>query len=130
MTTHLCSRCGSVHDNQVGSCTHDKLIRLSRLDTAHPTFNSFAAWSSFASLVPPLLDDNAQLRQACAKWQEIFESYPHDAQQALRELRGRLVAMTAARDRACSMLDDAVQLRDDAEQWFPLIAEMRKVGAK
>lgn len=29
---------------------------------------------------------------------------------------------------ACSMLDDAVQLRDDAEQWFPEIDKLRRVA--
>ena len=36
----------------------------------------------------------------------------------------------AALAEACSLLDDAVQLRDDAFEWFPRIAELRKVGAR
>lgn len=43
-------------------------------------------------------------------------------------LLDQLAAMTGARDRACSMLDDAVQLRDDADEWFSRIGELRKVG--
>lgn len=43
-------------------------------------------------------------------------------------LRAQLSATQAALTKACSLLDDAVQLRDDAREWFPRIAELRKLG--
>ena len=36
--------------------------------------------------------------------------------------------LRAALLRACSMLDDAVQLRDDAEAWFPHIDDLRVIA--
>lgn len=58
----------------------------------------------------------------------IDEIREHSLLCANHPLVAQLAAMTAARDRACSMLDDAVQLRDDASEWFPRIAELRKIG--
>lgn len=54
-----------------------------------------------------------------------------DRMQAERNaLAAKLAAMTAARDEACSLLDDAVQLRRDSDEWFPRIAELRAVGVE
>lgn len=44
------------------------------------------------------------------------------------EACARVAALESALLRACSMLDDAVQLRDDAEKWFPEIDKLRKVA--
>lgn len=39
-------------------------------------------------------------------------------------------ALRTALLKACSMLDDAVQLRDDSAEWFPRINEFRKLTNK
>ena len=45
----------------------------------------------------------------------------------LGTLLERNAALEAALTKACSLLDDAVQLRRDADRWFPIIAELRKL---
>jgi hypothetical protein len=49
-------------------------------------------------------------------------------QRNLERSRAQYDEMTTARNRACSLADDAVQLRDDADGWFKKIDEIRKIG--
>ncbi len=52
----------------------------------------------------------------------------HAAQRNLVVSRAAFDEMTRARNMACSIADDAVQLRDDADGWFAKIDEIRKIG--
>lgn len=66
------------------SCTPERLDEIRQLDEND-------APTVLADAKDELLDEVEDLRSACSKWREIFTGYPHDAQQALRDLRERLV---------------------------------------
>jgi hypothetical protein len=48
------------------------------------------------------------------------------AHECLASAEGEVKRLRSLVTRACSMLDDAVQLRDDADKWFPAIAAIRR----
>lgn len=79
-----------------------------------------------------LLDDNDQLRAACAKWQDHFTNTPGlaAANAEIVSLRAQLAAMTAARDEACDLAVDACDLKwdSDKKKTRDRIADLRKVG--
>jgi hypothetical protein len=52
------------------------------------------------------------------------------AAQEIRRLREKTLLLSIILGDACSMLDDAVQLRDDAVEWFPRIDRLRKLAGK
>lgn len=77
-------------------------------------------------VVIAMLDDNAQLRSACAKWQEIFTGFPHDAQQALRELLDEVERLRAevARDVNADFWSAYDYARQDIEHLHKQLAAM------
>lgn len=50
------------------------------------------------------------------------------SQRNLKASRAQYSEMVRARNMACSIADDAVQLRDDALEWLAKIDEIRRIG--
>jgi hypothetical protein len=111
--------------NRIGIGACDYIAKAERSDDA-----DFIAAARTA--VPALLDEVAMLRQACVKWQEIFTGFPHDAQQALRDLKARNAELRAALLRACDAAEDMRDPKTDAELdvAYSEIAALREIGSK
>ena len=79
-----------------------------------------------------LLDDNAQLREACATWQNHFTDMPGlaAANAEIVSLRSQLATVTAARDEACDGWRRALDAICDVDQaLYDRVSELLTVGA-
>jgi hypothetical protein len=100
--------------------------------SARPHNAAFIAAASPTTVIA-LLDDNDQLGEACAKWQDHFTDTPGlaAANAEIVSLRFQLEAMTAARDEACCWAEEYLLARNTVvtPEREARINKLRKVGS-
>lgn len=82
------------------------------------------------------MSNDSDLRELAAKYAAKTGAYTADLElwfktanpSRILALLDRAEALERHLLKACSMLDDAVQLRDDANKWFPEIDKLRKTA--